>query len=73
MEHGIHCLPYFHTNGVILSVTVATMRHTDFKVSSIVGHSAKVLRTAVGYCAAYQRSAICDEFGESDGCSFLIG
>ena len=25
------------------------------------------------YCAAYQRSAICDEFGESDGCSLLIG
>ena len=25
------------------------------------------------YCAAYQRSAICDEFGESDGCSCLIG
>ena len=25
------------------------------------------------YCAAYQRSAICDEFGESDGCSVLIG
>ena len=32
-----------------LSVTVATMRHTDFKVSSVVGHSAKVLRTAVGF------------------------
>ena len=25
------------------------------------------------YCAAYQRSAICDEFWESDGCSLLIG
>ena len=25
------------------------------------------------YCAAYQRSAICDEFGESAGCSCLIG
>ena len=24
-------------------------------------------------CAAYHCSAICDEFGESDGCSFLIG
>ena len=24
-------------------------------------------------CAAYQRSAICDEFGESAGCSCLIG
>ena len=27
----------------------------------------------VGYCAAYQRSAICDEFGESAGCNCLIG
>ena len=25
------------------------------------------------YCAAYQRSAICDEFGESAGCNCLIG
>ena len=25
------------------------------------------------YCAAYQRSAICDEFGESAGCSVLTG
>ena len=25
------------------------------------------------YCAAYQRSAICDEIGESDGCNYLIG
>ena len=29
--------------------------------------------TYIGYCAAYQRSAICDEFGESDGCSLLTG
>ena len=32
-----------------------------------------ITKVALIYCAAHQRSAICDELGESAGCSFLIG
>ena len=45
-------------------------RFTEFPASS-VGISRYASET--DDCAAYQRSAICDEFGESAGCSFLIG